>query len=177
MVLCKVNSHSLRSGRVQIAWKKPQVYWYFFCTEEQISWKVDDGKWKGHSLGKVWYIFCDCVLFFFFLLKGNFLEGWSVLVLLPALAGTTRTWERGEQSLQPCVWLVDAHLMLHIQGRNPAGSWSGPWAAESWQSREWVRGNASTAVFYPEGCAGTQYKQIQVLQREICASHKAGTQI
>lgn len=82
----------------------------------------------------------------------------------------------GRAVIPACVGLVEAHLVLHLQGRNHAGRWAGPWAEGSWQSCEWGQGNASAAVFYPEGCAGTQCKQIQVLQREICASHEVGTQ-
>lgn len=134
------------------------------------------GSEKDTVLEKFDQYFVIVGVFFLFLLKWNFLEGWSVFVLLPTPARTTRVWERGEQPFQLCVGLVNAHLMLPLQGINHNGSWAGWWAAGSWQSHDWVQGNASAAVFYPEGCAGTQYKQIQVLQREICASHRVGAQ-
>lgn len=177
MILCKTNTHNLKSGRVQTAYKKPPVYYFFAWKNKPVIERIM-GSEKDTVLEKYDKCFAIVGFFFFclFLLKWDFLEGWSVFVLFCTLAGTTRVWEWGEQSFQPWVGLVDAHLMLHLQGRNHTGSWAGPRAAGSWRSREWTQGKASAAVFYPEGCAGTQYKQIQVLQREICASHKIGTQ-
>lgn len=47
---------------------------------------------------------------------------------------------------------------------------------EPWVSTWVSTGNALAAVFCPESCAGTHSKQIQVLQREICASCKVRIQ-
>lgn len=120
--------------------------------------------------------------FLLFLLIQNFLEGWSVFCFDSYSIRNHKGLGVGRAGI-PSVWIsrhpvgvVDTHLMQHPQGRNRAVSWAGPWVAEGRQSHEKMQGNAPAALFYSESCANTQYKQIQVLQEEICTTHKAGTQ-
>lgn len=118
MIVCKVNTHSLKSGAVQTACKMQKYTIYLHGREKSMSIKNKMiGSEKGIVLEKFgqYFVIVFCLFVSLFLLKWNFLEGLPVFLVL-ILTGIARVWKGAEQLFQAHVGqMAYAHLVLHRQ--------------------------------------------------------------
>lgn len=152
MIIYKVNTLTLKSGTVQIAYKKLPVYHciLFFSARKCLPVrKKMMGNEKDKVLEKIGWYFVIVGLFVFTKVK---LSGG--LICFCSSSYSSKNHKEGVRAAIPGISVWPPHA-------THSGSTTGQ--------------KTSATLLYSKGCGSTQYKQIYVLQRENYATCKVGT--